>query len=104
MEWGKSYIEYCEITNQSPDARDQTIFLAGATFNSIENKLPELPELTQELEKTGWLTPEDKDLPLCKHQYIGVGVVLNAIKRLMGTKNLDPEYNKIVNEKFWDLF
>lgn len=37
MEWNKSYLEWCDITGARRDGRDQMIFMAGATFYSIDN-------------------------------------------------------------------
>lgn len=46
-------------------------------------KLPELVTLIAELENTGWLNPDYIHTAVGENQYIGVEVVLKAIKRLM---------------------
>ena len=76
--------EYIQALRDNARRWQEIAQAAIEKVKKIDKKFPELEALTKELEKTGWLTQEDKDLPLVKHQYIGVGVVLNAIKRLMG--------------------
>ncbi len=40
-EYNKDFLEYCEVMNITPNTRDQIIFMAGMTFQSLKQTKPE---------------------------------------------------------------
>jgi len=47
-DWDKDFLEYCEIMKLAPTIRDQMIFMAGMTFQSI-NRIDAQAKTMEEL-------------------------------------------------------